>query len=405
MKTTYDSEGSYNLTKLNLIKGYEVIDLTGIFIDIAIYESMFDQVISGDISLIDTKAIDERTPLVGNEKIEIEFYTAGNDSSPIKITGLVYSIDPKNRISQTASGFIIRFADEFLIKSSRMAYRYGHQCEISKMVQYVYKNTMGSDAKSFEAVDTIGIDHFVGNKIPPLKVINKVSDRARSKSGDYGYMFYQDNRKFNFKPLQYLFQQDPTTEFINVDQGVYRDVKQKAVERFTAIQKIEIDPLNNTYSERIARGHHGTRWYSIDIQQKQVIKSDWSKTANFNSEKSLGNHPELFNDIDQEIDGMHYSEVQRDVSQGLADKQKNTMIKDCIFTFRAYITVMGDSSLCIGQTAKVNLPNWDNRGDASKVNPYDGKFLITEIKHVLTKRSYIQSITVQKDAYQLEYLQ
>jgi hypothetical protein len=245
----------------------------------------------------------------------------------------------------------------------------------------------------------------VGNKIPPLKVINKVSDRARSKSGDYGYMFYQDNRKFNFKPLQYLFQQDPTTEFINVDQGVYRDVKQKAVERFTAIQKIEIDPLNNTYSERIARGHHGTRWYSIDIQQKQVVKSDWSKNANFNSEKSLGNHPELFNDIDTEVDGLHYSEVQRDVSQGLADKQKNTMIKDCIFTFRAYITVMGDSSLCIGQTAKVNLPNWDNRGDASKVNPYDGKFLITEIKHVLTKRSYIQSITVQKDAYQLEYLQ
>lgn len=407
-KEKYVSEGEYHLTKLTLRKGVEVIDLKGLFIDIAIYESMFDQVISGDISITDVHGVDERTPMYGNEMIEIEFYTAGNSSNPISITGVVYKIDAKTQLSQSASGYIIRFTDEFLMKSSRLAYRYGHEIEIGKMVKQIYNNTMNnsvSDKKQIDIVPTSGIEHYVGTKAHPLGIINKLAEKSVSTSGEYGYMFYQDNQKFNFKPIEYLYKQDPVTEFINRDSGIFQDVKQHTVERFNAIQKIELADTNNVYAERLARGAHGSRWYSIDLISKRVIAHDYNKTSAFDKSKSLGTTPHLYNDISETTyDDLHITEVQANVPSGLQTKCFNLMQRENLFTFRATITTNGDSSLSVGQVAKVNLPNWDNSKQLT-TKPYSGNFLITEIKHVLNRRTYIQSIMVQKDAYDVEFVQ
>ena len=236
MKTTYSTEGEYQLTKCVLRSGAIELDLTGMLVDIAIYENMFDQIISGDISVVDTHGIDDCLPLYGNEVVEIEFYTAGVVDNPINITGCVYKIDPAQQLSGSSSGYVIRFADEFLIRSSRTAYRYGHQTELSNMVTLVYNNTMKDSLtrkKHVDVVKTRGIDHYVGNKVSPLSIIQKLSERSVSVNSEYGYIFFQNNRGFNFKPLEYLYKQEPVTEFINRDAGVFNDVKQKTIERLS----------------------------------------------------------------------------------------------------------------------------------------------------------------------------
>lgn len=407
MKTTYSTEGEYQLTKCVLRSGAIELDLTGMLVDIAIYENMFDQIISGDISVVDTHGIDDCLPLYGNEVVEIEFYTAGVVDNPINITGCVYKIDPAQQLSGSSSGYVIRFADEFLIRSSRTAYRYGHQTELSNMVTLVYDNTMKDSLtrkKSVDVVKTRGIDHYVGNKVSPLSIIQKLSERSVSVNSEYGYIFFQSNRGFNFKPLEYLYKQEPVTEFINRDAGVFNDVKQKTIERFNAIQSIEISDTNNVFSDRVAKGIHGSRWYSFDMITKSIHVYDYDKTSQFKPQNSLSVVPHMKNQIDPSYDGLHVMEVQANAPSGLTDKSLNVMQLENVFSFRAVITCNGDSTLAVGDVVLVNLPQWNmNRGELAK--PKAGKFLITEIKHVLTKRTYIQSIVIQKDGFDAEIAQ
>lgn len=404
-KSSYSVEGDYHLTRCVLTAGKLEIDLSGMFIDIAIYENMFDQVISGDISVADAHGLEDRTPLYGNEIIDIEFYTAGNEESPIHISGLVYKIDSSQMISGSSAGYIIRFADEFMIRSSKMAYRYGHQTEISNMVSMIYHNTMKNsttEAKPLHITPTAGIEHYVGNKISPMAVISRLSDKAVSKNNEYGYMFYQDNRGFNFRPLEELYKQEPVTEFINRDAGIFKDAKQHTVERFNAIQNIEFAESNNSYVERIARGSHGSRWYGLDLLSKQITVVDQHREKSFDSGRSLGSVPHMLNEIESSVDGLHVLNV--GVGENIQTKSSNILSRENIFTFRAMITTNGDSSLKVGDVVLVNLPQWNTaRGEVSK--PKAGRFLMTEIKHVLNKRSYIQLITIQKDGYDVEVSQ
>jgi len=407
-KENYYSEADFKLTKLTLTKGVEVIDLTGVYGDITIYESMTDQCMSGSVSILDVHNINERTPICGNEIIEIEFATAGSSVS-INVQGIVYKVDANTRMSQTSSCYVIWFMDEFMYRNARTVYRYGHTCEWSKMIELIYKNTMKNNKtklKTIDTVATVGIETWVGNKRPPLYTINKIAERSFSKSNEYGYVFWEDSDSFNFKPLEYLYQQEPVTEFINKDNGIYKDVKQRTVERFTAIQDIKFNQSSNSHGDKIKDGVHGSSWYSIDLVSKDLLEFNYNKSTQFNKDKSLGEYAHQYNDIEEDTyDDFHIMEVQPNTPSGLKPKALNIMQLKNAETFSATILCNGDSSLRTGQIAKINLPNWNNSANTDSTTTYNGKVLISQIKHIITHKTYTQQIVITKDAYASEFLQ
>lgn len=102
MADTYKAPGQYSLDKFSVFITDEAsneedeLDFRQVFFDITLYESIFDIVMSGNASIIDTENMKDRLPLYGNERIEIEWHTAGNEENPIKFTGQIFKIEPKS---------------------------------------------------------------------------------------------------------------------------------------------------------------------------------------------------------------------------------------------------------------------------------------------------------------------
>ena len=102
--TSYLQQNDYRLLKLDIVSnmGGKPVDLTPQFIDFEIFETIFDQKMVGEVTILDVMNYAETVPIVGNETINIVFTTPGADK-PTEITGKVYTVLGKARTSNEKS--------------------------------------------------------------------------------------------------------------------------------------------------------------------------------------------------------------------------------------------------------------------------------------------------------------
>ena len=86
--------GEYTLKKLQLINadGQKSIDLTGITLEINIFENIFLNAISASLMVVDTADLINNIGIYGQEFVELEIETPSLDDYAIKQTFSVYKI-------------------------------------------------------------------------------------------------------------------------------------------------------------------------------------------------------------------------------------------------------------------------------------------------------------------------
>lgn len=376
-----------------------VFDLIDIFGDCSIFESVEDAAMSATISIIDGYNINDNLNLYGGERVVIDFHTAGADTQIIHYTGRLYKVGSEERINDHTKGYVLYFVSDILYNSNRRYLNAMFSGTISDIIKGMI-NTSDLAGKQLTLQPSKGILSYTFGKERLLDAIGYCCRGAISTSGDTGYMFYEDNKGFNFRPFTDMYKSEPVTEYSYVPAGMESDVKDRHNVRFNTIQDIKTIEDGDTIA-RIRDGQHGSTWEYFDIYHKQLYVHYYDKSKQWDASRSLGTKPTK-NDISNPYysDNLFFTVINSPKNIPLDKYHIGQMHKLEAQTIRHKILVYGDSGIKAGDTCIINLPN-TQVADSDGASVIGGKHLIYAIKHVFNKNSYKQSIELSKDSYEV----
>jgi hypothetical protein len=394
----YSRSGQYQLVRCVVTTQGDKpteLDLANSFSDITVYESIIDKTMSGSVSFVDTNNIVNIYGLGHGELVELEWFTMGMDSNPIKYSGRVYDITGPGPINDHASGFTLHFMSEEVYKSlSERAYS-GHNDTIDNIIKELFKKVKSEKPIVIEPTKYLENIVFTGDRI--FDAISDCAKMSVSSSGDYSYTFFENNQQFNFVPLANLYKQEPVVEFTYQSQPAYDNVKNAQEESFTVFQDFELQD-NNKHIDDIMSGLHGVTSNHISLKHKFV--ETYTDSRSETHKPNLSKYPFHLN---MKPNYNYVINVSANVlpRQAEVDGAKNFIDRFAIGTITISAGIYGNSSLKVGDICIANIPSYSSKDFTQEhFDPISGKFLIAEIKHLLTSKIYNQRLLLLKDGFE-----
>ena len=260
-----------------------------IVVDFSIHESLNDNVIHGDITILDIGGFEERIPIIGQERINIKFGSKNLNNVSIQNKNfVVYNMSPKLIDESKKQAYVLFFVSEEYIanlkyKVSRSYRKFGHEIVSDIYYDYIQKNV--TFQKPIHGLDETNVDsslfpmHMVMGMFRPFECINLVAKKSVAGRGSNigaKFMFYENKDGFNFKSLESLLQ--PKTSVKDLEQLETAST----LEKFKQSQqlKFEQDPVVDRYvlfpANALAEGA------DFDLSSEENIITSFKFESTFN---------------------------------------------------------------------------------------------------------------------------
>lgn len=393
----YTSNGQYVLNDLKLVKDNITIDLTDSFADIMVYESVFDHFMTASISVLDTFDLTNQLPIDGEERIVIDFQTAGTENA-VHFEGNLYRIVEDHGPNGQTKGLVLHFVSEAGMMNQRIFERGGYKGNTSEIAKRVFPK-IRYGGKVLDVEPTTKIENVVFPTVRPSVAMDLLANKSISTTSNVGYLFYENKDAFHFKSIQSLMQKTPELAYLNGFGGVYEEPENAIVEKFNTYQAFEeLEP--SQFMDKVQKGYYGSDYASLDLYHKRFEQFYESRESTFDQNKSLGQYANRQDHPNPSYqDRMIFRAVMHD--QGMVNLfQRKGHVMTALDNYRAIFSVFGDSTVGAGATCFAVVPI---KGTSRMEDPNDfhtGKFLISEVKHRVTADKYMQTMTIIKDSFE-----
>ena len=204
--------GEYTLKKLQLINadGQKSIDLTGITLEINIFENIFLNAISASLMVVDTADLINNIGIYGQEFVELEIETPSLDDYAIKQTFSVYKVGAREDANAGASIYELSLVSPEFMLNHRRRISKSYNGNISTIVEDALTNDLYVQTEKELFIEpTKGVRNIVSPNLHPYMLIQNLALEAQSAtSASPHYLFFENLRGFWFISLQELYNQD-----------------------------------------------------------------------------------------------------------------------------------------------------------------------------------------------------
>lgn len=216
---------SYEITIINYGgREYSVTDKdNSAILSLKINEFLLDSyIISGSIQVLDSAGLDERIPLIGQERIRVKFYNKAFDKTNYTFSGIIIKKSAV-MIQNTQKIYELDFCSDEYVANLRHRVSKSYKGKLaSHIIKDIYETYITSDdfiksSKEFK-FDTKGNSdgtffpmHFVFPSVRPFEAIRMVTDKSVAsnvqmdgnvKKANFGrFVFYENKYGFYFKAL------------------------------------------------------------------------------------------------------------------------------------------------------------------------------------------------------------
>lgn len=401
----------------------DAYDLAEIWTSLSIFEDLERDYILGELSVVDSGNILMDAPLIGNEKVTIEFKTPSHDT-PYTFTGQLTGIQQQTKLRQGAQVYVMTFVSpEFIRSQKALVSKSYNKMFISDMVDNIYTNYMSDvGSKPIDIVSTKNISSRVVPTLSPLQAINWLAESAQSPSHPNGssYIFFENHDGFYFGPLEGLLRGPVAVEYTNgvvvANAGSARDIRRG----FYTIEDYSINTPD--VLEMIQAGTFASRGLQHDLVTRTI------QTTNFNYFDTYGtmshSSPDkaagaIHNDTRLGAHGashdilipQHYGAFDdgelSNISGNLEQIRKSQLAQ--FGAISVDITVPGDSNRTVGQIVNILMPAPGTMTLEDRSGEYDvytsGRYLIGALRHVLSSEgndgpSFKTYMSLKKDSFE-----
>ncbi len=447
--------GDYILRNLILHNYYgEKTNILPIVQELNIYESIYNNAITGTLVIGDTKNQIARLRLQGLERISFKVTTPGQTGLKDSIdfseeTGdplHVYKITDRRMVNQNLMTYTIHFASREFMRNTRLKVSQSFTGTLDQMVHEITKDYLDSRKTLFVETTSNQDTILIPNKTP-FEAINDIAKRAipENSRGGVGYYFYETSKGFNFRSWESMvtsksnFKRAPRDEFFyqpakipGTDRQAQND---KALQELRTIEEYEFVNNFHDVAANSVLGTYGHRVLSYNFFNKSFKTDDYHYHDQFEESKHTDSTTSQFDgkryaisnssvDYDNELNisdfpesrvslqgttqfqhdddtGLYGIDVAQDgVKMGSYQSQLNQVLHGTTLRMR----IKGQCKINAGDLITVHLkdPN-ASRDNSSKAGQnhderFSGDYVITKLRHQITGELHKIQLECVKDA-------
>jgi hypothetical protein len=202
----------FKIRQLEIVSKVGTIDVSGIFDELNIYDSIMMPCMSGNIIIRDALGLSSRLYFDGSEYLNINIGKENEeDVTSFKKTFRIYRQSDRKNINQTSEMYVLHFVSEELIysKQQKIIQTYTgnhHESAISILKDYLKVKQVVGKIGIIEP--SKGIHTYNFPNMSPFEALNWLAQRAINNEGLSNFIFFQNKLGYNFVSLSKLITQN-----------------------------------------------------------------------------------------------------------------------------------------------------------------------------------------------------
>lgn len=402
------SDCGYEILEIKIVSnsGGEPIDLTNMWLEIVVNESIWNDEVLGEIVLKDGLNLAEVCPIIGNETITLSYKTKAikGDLGSVTLIGKVYNTVGKARTSnEKAEVYKIQFVSNIAFANKLATVNGSLRGSISDMVSNLFISSFGSESAKLLDIGekTKFIHKFVFPNWSPLFCMRWLTNRAfSSKENPSLFLFYEDVDGFHFKNIMSEISKPAKMEYRVEPKNSASITSLEGY--FSRVQEYSI----TSYFDRVDEFNEGMFASSLlthDITSKKFSSTSMNYFDLFDSSRNhLNKHPLIPRDtkVTEKMttsSAAHMSvlPVQSNPFKSVSINdvperwllERNSILKQ-FNTMTMAITVPGNSTMRLLDTVNFSIAKvgYIDETDTEWEDQYlSGKYIVTSIRTMINK--------------------
>ena len=454
--------GAVNLSEVVLFKNGEKFEITDFVFELSIFEDMFSNTLSATIIMSDGANLIGTLPITGGEIINVRYNIPGLDGNVFAKAFYVYAVrdrivtsTDRQQMYMLSLMSLEAAADSVTIISKKYT---GLPNKIAKEIfdEYLampkvwnkdYEAPSGySDEETFmrpswkkripkENITSLNFseDSESKNKVTwvvpmwsPLKCINWLANRHIEGSGTApNTLCWEPSQGFYFSSIESLLkgQSDVTSRkiyYYGFDDSIIEKIsksdptKNKLIEGYKKVEQVSI-PTNYDVLRSQELGHYSSTMHVFDVVTKKYDEYIFDYINNYSDYDHIhgarGNAAPTF--PSQQIRNMRsyvtFRPKHKKIFNDFQDPkfedwvlQRTSLLYD-ISNLKVEITVPGLADTEAGEIIQLYYPKIGDKGSDENIenlidNYLSGSYLITAIRHIVTRERYTMKLELVKDS-------
>lgn len=393
----------------------DVIDLKYTMEQIDIFESIFEPKVSGTIVLRDGMNLIAALPLVGQEKLSIRWKSA-TLTDWVEKDFFVYKISDRAYFPNHSQQYSLSFVSNEHKRNSFLSVSQYYDGPFSEIVKNVltsedYINTK----KTLNIEESKRSFRIVIPSWKPFALINWLATRSISNiSNSPTYMFWETLDGYNFRSMADIISKSPKQNYIVEYQNVkaVADNDQQWKDMFRSTEFYSVSASFDTIAN-IQEGMFSSELNTYDVVTRKMT------TTTYDYARSFVDHPHLYgNKLYAEVDRFDdkyvgkpaayrnfmvvTDQAQAGVNGFFPEEwrlQRQSYLRQ-LMTLPLTLTVPGDSSRRCGDVVEFTFPSSEppREGRVIEDKYLTGKYIVTEIHHIIKNDDYRMQLTLHKDS-------
>lgn len=439
--------GDVKIEQLKLISSTNVIyDLTDFLIELNLYEDIFSNYLTGSIVISDSRNLFDMVPIIGEEYLVLKFVTPSFPTSVQKTFRIYKASDRQVVRDKNTQTYVLHFASIELFYDVLLPLFTPFEGEITDIVgdlfdSYIAENRdfqiseAADEIKEIENVTPLYVKTETANKVKfvspgwtPFKCINWLASKSIPKDGKAkNFLFFESNKSFCFTSVETLFREayeDKTSigKYSISAAGIRQSDNRPDLDREYFLAK-DVEMVDTTdHIKNYTNGYLANRLLTLDVYNKEYVVTDYdyineygkqyhtsgdgTKSMPIFTSDSLRNpatnisfypvNPKLFNDFPDNV-----SEKMKDIY----GNRKSSLLD--LTNLRMNIAVPGRTDVEVGRILYFSYPaispsDTSDANETQEDSNYSGYYLITAIRHKVSKLNHTMVMEIVKDSLTTE---
>jgi len=368
------------------------IDVSGIYEELNIHDSVLFNTISGNIFIVDAVGSLKGFDFDGSESLILELTKEG-DLYPFKGTFKIHSQSDKKMVSLASTSYRLNFISNEYIDSIKTKVIQHYSDTYSNIVKLILKDFLNVPTEKLKGTieSSRGIRSVIIPTLAPLEAITWCSKRALDTNDKPTFLFFENFDGYNFTSISNIFKQTPLAN-INFSP---KNVIDNFGSDFLGVRDYEVIDQYD-FVQSVKAGQYAKTYRGYDIARRTFVEL---KSDSFNDQIGItpANPNKNRTPIGMNLDKAFLSQVvsyfYNSKPKGNEERpekwllQRESILRN-LFAKKIRIEMSGNYTYTSGKLLNVFMPKFSVVVDNDKENGLDsnlyGKYLIVATRHMMT---------------------
>lgn len=265
----------FQVKKLSIVTKLGELDVTSLFQELNIFDSILTPCINGNIIIVDSSGISSKLSFDGSEVL-IVYMTKRDDVAAFKKAFRIYKQTDRKNINETSEVYILHFVSEEFILSQQLKVTKTYKMIYSDVVTDILKTHLGVTNTMVSSIErSVGIRDVVIPNKSPIDAIDFCAKRAINTTKSPTFLFFENKLGYNFITTSKLISQNAVYNLTYEPKNLSDDIG--ASSEVLGIRAFEV--LNNhDLNKNIKSGLYAGTFIGVDLRNRVITK----KEVNYN---------------------------------------------------------------------------------------------------------------------------